>query len=488
MGLAVGATIGYLLAPRAQDGQALNIAASSPASKPAPAPAAVAKAIDPIPADFDNLTEADLHTQIAELAKRPQNKVNKDLLTRALQAWTRKDPHAAWQWALAQPKDHFQRSRYAIIGEWVKTQPKAAVSAAQSLTLDQGRDEVLRHALQQWASSDLPSALQAIKAQAGVLPNTEAIAAGIILNLGLRDPLQALHSISLIDDPETRVSVTASIIAAWVKTDPNKALSAARSLQDEKMRRRSLLDAYANWIQKDLKSGITAIENDPEPSVRQAALKNAMIAWFLKEPFAAANYVTLRGDPTLIPGTSGQSFADKATPQEVERLLTLLPESKEKDDFTRNIAKTEIRRGNYPRAVNLLNKTADSILRDAQINSLGHTWSKERPQTLEPWLRQQPESPDRDLVTLGMVTQLARDNPRAALRWLSFITDPTARLAATKNVAHHWLKLEPGAGQVWITQGSGLPPTHQSKVLENSSKPYVDYTYDDHLSTRWPLK
>jgi hypothetical protein len=95
---------------------------------------------------------------------------------------------------------------------------------------------------------------------------------------------------------------------------------------------------------------------------------------------------------------------------------------------------------------------------------------------------------DRDLVTLGMVTQLARDNPRNALPWLSFITAPTVRLAATKNLAHHWLTLEPEAGKSWLTQSSDLPPVHQAKVLENGGKPFVDYTYDDHLGTRWPPK
>jgi hypothetical protein len=57
-----------------------------------------------------------------------------------------------------------------------------------------------------------------------------------------------------------------------------------------------------------------------------------------------------------------------------------------------------------------------------------------------------------------MVSQLARDNPRSALPWLSFITDPSARLAAAKNLAHHWLTLDPETGHAWLTKSSGLSP------------------------------
>jgi hypothetical protein len=237
---------------------------------------------------------------------------------------------------------------------------------------------------------------------------------------------------------------------------------------------------------KDLTAAMSAIEREPDPTTRHAALREAIGIWFLLQPLAAAEYVAKQGDASLIPEISGTTYAERSTQQEADHLLSILPEGKGRDDFTREVATFEIRRGQFTRAVDLLNKTSDSLQRDDQLSYLGSTWTEDHPQTLAPWLRHQPESPDRDLVTLGMVTQLASNNPRGALPWLSFITDPSVRLAATKNLAHHWLKLEPAAGQVWLTQSSGLPPAHQTKVLENSMKYNVDYIKDDYLSTRWP--
>lgn len=488
LGLAVGTALGYRLAPRSQDSPTPESAVSSHSSKPESSTAVVTKVPDTSSPNLDRLSEADLRSKVTEIANRPASKANTTQLLNALQAWTRQNPHAAWQWALAQPPERSQQRLYAVISEWVKTQPSAAISAAQSLSLDQRRDDILSHAFQRWAATDLQAAIQGVKALPDTFPNKEAITAALIQNIGLRDPILALSAVSSLSDSETRSRITINIIESWAKTNTSAALAAARKIQDPETRRLALLEAYTAWTFKDRQAAFAAIELDPDPATRKEALQDAMQIWFMTEPFAAAAYAAQRGDPTWIHSTSGQHFAEKATPEEVDRLLALLPASKERDDFTRNIAKTLIRHGEYPRAVELLNQTADSLSRDAQLHNLGRVWSKENLPTLSPWLRLQPASLDRDLVTLGMVTQLARDNPRNALSWLSFIAAPSARLAATKNLAHHWLTLEPEAGKSWLTQSSNLPPVHQAKVLENGGKPFVDYTYDDHLGPRWPPK
>jgi hypothetical protein len=484
----VGTTLGYRLGPHNQDGPDPDSVVASPSAKPASAPTVVTKVHDTQPNSFDLLSEVDLRSTVSEIANRPVSKTNTTQLLNALQAWTRQNPQAAWQWALAQPADLAQQRLSAVISEWVKIQPHAAISAAQSLSLDQGRENVLSHAFHKWATMDLHSAIRGVKALADTLPNTDAITAALIRSTSTRDPMLALSATSSLNTSEMRNSVTVSIIESWAKTNIAAAFAAAQKIQDPETRRLALFEAYTAWTFKDRRAAFSAIEREPDPTTRKEALQRAMSVWFLTDPFAAAAYAAQHEDPSLIPSTSGQAFAEKATPDEVHRLLALLPPGKETDDFTRNLAKTMTRLGLYPRAVELLNRTADSLHRDTQLNSLGRTWSKENLQTLSPWLRLQPTSLDRDLVTLGMVSQLARDNPRSALPWLSFITDPSARLAAAKNLAHHWLTLDPETGHAWLTKSSGLSPVHQAKVIENGSKPFVDYTYDDHLSTRWPAK
>jgi hypothetical protein len=488
LGLAIGTALGYRLAPRSKGHPSPESTLASSTAKPASSTIVDTKVPDTSPHDLDSLSEADLSTTVTEIAHRPVSKANTAQLLKALQAWTRQNPHAAWQWALTQPPELSQQRLSAVIGEWVKTQPNAAINAAQTLSLDQARHNILSHAFHKWAATDLHAAIQGVKALPDTIPSKKTLAASLVQNKGLRDPLLALSAVTSLTDRETRRNVTVKIIESWAKTNTSAALTAAQRIQDPETRRLALLEAYTAWTFKDRKTALAAIELEPDPITRQEALQDAMSVWFMYEPFAAAGYAAQRKDPRLIPKTSGQSFAEKATPEEVNRLLSLLPPGKERDDFTRDMSKTMIRLGHYPRAVELLNQTADSLSRDTQLNSLGRTWSKENLPTLSPWLRLQPASLDRDLVTLGMVTQLARDNPRNALPWLSFITDPSARLAATKNLAHHWLTLEPDAAKTWLTQSSDLPPVQQAKVLENGGKPFVDYTYDDHLSTRWPTK
>lgn len=484
----MGTALGYRLAPRSQGGPPPESTLASSTAKPASSTTVDTKVPDTSPPYLDSLSEADLRSTVTEIANRPVSKANTAQLLNALQAWTRQNPHAAWQWALAQPDERSRQRLHAVISEWVKTQPNTAVSAAHSLSLDQGRTDAMILAFERWAARDIRSALQRLKSLPKMVPNNEEMAALLIQIAAREDPLSALDAVTSLDSAQKRGDVTARIFESWAKTDPTASLANAQKLQDANTRHLAVLKTYSAWALKDLKTALAAIELEPDATTRKEALEDAMSVWFMHEPFAAAAYAAQRKDPSLIPRTSGQSFAEKATPEEVDRLLALLPAGKETDDFTRHTAISMIRQGQYPRAVELLNQTADSLSRDTQLNTLGRTWSKENLPTLSPWLRLQPASLDRDLVTLGMVTQLARNNPRDALPWLSFITDPSARLAATKNLAHHWLKLEPEAGKAWLTQSSDLPPVHQAKVLENGGKPFVDYTYDDHLATRWPPK
>lgn len=321
----MGSTLGYRLAPRSHgspppEGTLANSTAKAASSTPVDT-----KVPDTSPLYLDNLSEADIRSSLTEIANRPVSKANAAQLLNALQAWTRQNPHAAWQWALTQPPELFHQRLYAVISEWVKTQPTAAIRTAQTLSLDQRRDDILSHAFQRWAAIDLQTAIQGVKALPATFPNKEALAAALVQNIGLRDPLLALSAVTSLTDSETRRNVTVNIIEFWAKTKTSAALAAAQRIQEPETRRRALLKTYTSWTFKDRKAALAAIELEPDLVTRQEALQNAISVWFMQEPFAAAAYAAQRKDPSLIPTTSGQSFAEKATPEEIDRLLSLLP-------------------------------------------------------------------------------------------------------------------------------------------------------------------
>jgi len=168
----MGTALGYRLAPRSQGSPVSENIRASPTAKSTSSTAVVTKVPDTSPHSFDLLNEADLHVTVTEIANRPLSKANTAQLLNALQAWTRQNPHAAWQWALTQPPELSQQRLYAVISEWVKIQPSAAISATQTLSLDQRRDDILSHAFQRWAATDLHAAIQGVKALTETLPNT----------------------------------------------------------------------------------------------------------------------------------------------------------------------------------------------------------------------------------------------------------------------------------------------------------------------------
>lgn len=481
--LVVGMAIGYWIAPRAS-----SIPSSTEANPPLAAPPSTTQitavsntSSELIASHFNQLSGTEWR------AARPKSKANSAEWTAALQVWTRKDPSGAWQWALSQVGPSYVRALSVVVTEWTKQEPRSAIRAALSLPLDQNRVGVLNTGFQQWARMDLDAAIRGARELADTLPDVETTVHSLFKSAAQFDPQQALASLSAITDPVQRSELTVAIISSWSSRDLQAAFASAQQIQDPETRQWALINTYQRWALNNRKEAIAAIEREPNPAIRQRALQDTVSLWFSSEPFAAAKFIAARGDPSLIPKIGG-SFVETATYQEVNELLALLPEGKGRDDFIRDAASSAVRRGRYPQAVEFLNRTADSLQRDTQIVQLGFTWNKNQEQTLEPWLQAQPESLDRDLMTLGLVNQRGRTNPSSAVAWLNFIADPSVRLVTCKNLAHQWLMREPAAAQSWLTHHSGLPLEHRQQVIANSHKPLTEYTYDDFLAHRWPTR
>ena len=68
----------------------------------------------------------------------------------------------------------------------------------------------------------------------------------------------------------------------------------------------------------------------------------------------------------------------------------------------------------------------------------------------------------------GFATELAREDPTAAIAWAETIGDEQLRIEALSQVAESWYRRDQTAATTWL-EASELPPETQQAVLETST-------------------
>jgi hypothetical protein len=143
-------------------------------------------------------------------------------------------------------------------------------------------------------------------------------------------------------------------------------------------------------------------------------------------------------------------YSESFTPKERAALLAQIPEGKSKENIFRTMTDSQIRKGQFNQALEMLNLMPDSSDRDRNVVKLGQEWAAADIDATAKWLKQQPDSSDRDLALAGYASTLARTDPTGAIEWVNTIPDQKVRDGAMKNVAIRWLKADPKSAEAWM--------------------------------------
>ena len=130
--------------------------------------------------------------------------------------------------------------------------------------------------------------------------------------------------------------------------------------------------------------------------------------------------------------------------------MAQIPEGKIKEDIFRTVTDSQIRKGQFNQALEMLNAMPDSSDRDRSVVKLGQEWAASDLDAAAKWLKLQPDSSDRDLAVAGYAGTLARSDPAGALEWANSIPDQKVREGAMKNIAVRWLKADAAKAEAWM--------------------------------------
>lgn len=408
-----------------------------------------------------NLSATDLQSALALVATMPKS-MNRDALRAQLYyAWALLSPDAAWKAALADPLDKNKGNLAGSVAAAIaKKNPNAAIELALSLGMGGKRSVVMGKVFEEWSKADVAAAIAYSTAHPDLPIDTFSFSVGLS-RLAEKDPLKAANLAIGFKDEMRRNSMLSTLMSAWVERDPNSALKWAQSLSNPKLRQDATASAVGAWAKDDPAAALGYVQSIQDTGTRVSSFKKAWTDWFKNSPKEAAAYLTSTKDETLMQSVRFEFsyYSESLTTKERAALLAQIPEGKLKEDIYRTMTDSQIRKGQYNQALEMLNAMPDSTGRDYNVVKLGQEWAKADLAAAGAWLKIQPDSSDRDLATAGYVSALTRSDPTSAIKWAEGIPDQKVRSGALDNIAVSWLRSDPARAEAWMAKVPGFTPT-----------------------------
>ena len=200
-------------------------------------------------------------------------------------AWANTNLTAAASWVRALPDgDTKQRATLSLGFEAARTQPMAALEFATELSPTRERDDLLVHAVSQWAGIDARAALtwtldvpdpalqQRLMASVAIaLTEQDAEAAAVLVAEGLA-----------VGEEQDRAAV--SIVQRWAQQSPKNTAAWVAQFPDNSSRTAAVQNLVAIWVSQDREAAIEWLRELPAGSLQDAGITAAAQAAESSEP------------------------------------------------------------------------------------------------------------------------------------------------------------------------------------------------------------
>lgn len=240
---------------------------------------------------------------------------------------------------------------------------------------------------------------------------------GMALEVGARDPAQALRLLSSIVGIADKQAYLGPLFEQWVLRDRAAALKAAQELPAGELRSLACACATRIWAKSQPNEAAAWAQDSLRGSARQAALQAIAETWALDDPNAAARWAMAKisqRDGSVVLLEVMRIWANSNPTQGADWASSL--------------------RGG---------------LRDQAVAALLTEWSDLQPALAAAWLRGHP-----DLLHLAAVVTGAwsQTDPGAAASWAASLQEPSQRAAAVQQAVASWAAIQPDQALIWATQ------------------------------------
>lgn len=296
------------------------------------------------------------------------------------------DPRAAWHQALTSTEGDSQKeSLVQVLGEWIRTEPDAAVRAVASLPAGTRR-WVQQHLIHDWLGFDRTAALDwALSLPAA--DNREVLKTAL-RELARTDPVAALEALHGSADHRLTGELRYGSWQ-WVESDPRAVLDWALSQppsENQGSLIRSAISKIAQSSPEEALSLATRLDDDLQ---RSQAIASAVGAWARTDPQAAARWVddSTQGTTTTVVSVMQGYLADD--PDEAFEWLMTQHAYAQRAAIDRVII--EVTRDSPLRAREMVGR-----IRDEDTKNKAASW------LVKGWIGIDPEAAVREIPRLGL--------------------------------------------------------------------------------------
>lgn len=445
----------------------------------------------------DRVRGSDPAALARDFAAAPQQPGSESAWGMIMQAYSEKDPTAAWAFAQSmKPGTARQVAMMSVISAMSATDPAAAVRLAES-TGDRQLERQARYtAIHSLARKDPRAALQ-LSASLGQTSERGLSDMQIIFGTWARqDPEAAMAAAEQMEGP-TRDMARRGLVSTLVQTDPEAAWryaqnlpASAESYADPRM------DVIQRWADTDPQAALKAALSISDAQTRPMAISRAVASWSSRDFPAALDYAVGLQDTTLrseiLYAMSMNGGADS------QKLLNALIEHMPVGDNFRNAVSNLL--GNWARenpaeaAAAVTQLPAGRALSSA-VSRVASQWAETGPPSqVLAWAQSLPagearanaleavfsqmssRDPQQAMAALAMLPAAdrkdainsfaqgwSRSNPQAVLQWAGTLADPGERSDVIRSAVAQWAGTAPEAAAAWVER---LPADQNASAMQ----------------------
>jgi len=308
-------------------------------------------------------------------------------------------------------RDNF---RFQVLERWAETDPMAVLEYGQGLHDRNERNQALRPAVIEWARRDANAALEWVQK---LPPGSERrdLMFGAIHGLAEVDPAGAMSRIDTLPSQQ-RIEARRAVLMSIAEVDPLRAAQMATEMGSKSRGGRGgannlLAGVIQTWAQRDPAAAVEWCRKLPMGSSTQRMLveTSQTVAW--QDPQTALELARMlpAGKPRENAFGNALTALTQRDPEGARALLAGLPEGAERNNATLAVAQGMT--SDPTAAAEMLKGIRNPGERSWAFHNVGSELAQQDPKAALAWARELPPGQGRDQAMAGVYTGWAQADP-----------------------------------------------------------------------------
>jgi hypothetical protein len=414
-------------------------------------------------------------------------------------AWAERDYAAALTSAESAELRFRSHLVATVLEKQAEKEPRDVLERIKTLRQFGPTDSAAQLALVTWMKRDSSSARDwVLKLGSGRLRTTAVYQS--LQAAAKKDPDEALRWASENLKGKELESALDTVFWFAARNDVEAALSKARAMPESSGRNTSLASVATSLADVDPERALKLADELPEGESRASAITRVCEMWSQRDPQAAAAWAF-----DHLPGETagGLNYIlnnwQRSDLSGALQWLDTLPASARKNDLIRwamrdlpysdsEEAQTEFAKleadsqragaqwfsaawaANDPdAAVKWTTALTDDEARANAIKGVISSWSYYHTEDAAKWVNELPGGLDRDVAAQSFATTVVGKDPRGAIEWASSIADDLRRETALRQVVTSWIGRDKGAATDWLASDTSLPEALRAELQRTAA-------------------